>query len=98
MAFDQFGELVAGFDVLNWVTFPNQSFQRIKVGTMEPCAAPDNMLRIHKDVIVWPKRFNQVSVMDYVLDSTWYMVHMVYMMLPFVLACCTACSGTDKRF
>ncbi|XP_015281616.1 PREDICTED: vomeronasal type-2 receptor 26-like [Gekko japonicus] len=36
--FDEKGEVIAGFDVTNWVTFPNSSFVRVKVGNMEPKA------------------------------------------------------------
>ncbi|XP_066486722.1 vomeronasal type-2 receptor 26-like [Tiliqua scincoides] len=57
--FDSNGELVAGFDIVNWVTFPNQSFHRVKVGSIDPLAPPGNEFSIHEDVIVWPKRFNE---------------------------------------
>ncbi|XP_066486736.1 vomeronasal type-2 receptor 26-like [Tiliqua scincoides] len=59
MSFDQHGELVVGFDILNWVTFPNQSFQRLNVGSMEPQANTEKVLKIHEDDIVWPNWFNQ---------------------------------------
>ncbi|XP_066486743.1 vomeronasal type-2 receptor 26-like [Tiliqua scincoides] len=61
MSFDQHGELVVGFDILNWVTFPNQSFQRVNIGSMEPQANTEKVLKIHEDDIVWPKRFNQAQ-------------------------------------
>ncbi|XP_066486343.1 vomeronasal type-2 receptor 26-like [Tiliqua scincoides] len=59
ISFNQNGELVAGFDIINWVTFPNQSFQRVKVGQMDPQAPPDKALTIHDDAIIWPSSFNQ---------------------------------------
>ncbi|XP_066486336.1 vomeronasal type-2 receptor 26-like [Tiliqua scincoides] len=59
ISFNQNGELVAGFDIINWVTFPNQSFQRVKVGQMDPQAPPDKVLTIHHDAIIWPSSFNQ---------------------------------------
>ncbi|XP_015264372.1 PREDICTED: vomeronasal type-2 receptor 26-like [Gekko japonicus] len=54
------GELAAGLDILNWVTFPNQSFLRLKVGKIEPQALPGRELSINVDSITWHNVFNQV--------------------------------------
>uniref|UniRef100_A0ACB8FUR8 Uncharacterized protein n=1 Tax=Sphaerodactylus townsendi TaxID=933632 RepID=A0ACB8FUR8_9SAUR len=59
VAFNHNGELIAGFDIINWVTFPNQSFLRVKVGKIDPGAPSDKVLTIHKEAIIWPSRFNQ---------------------------------------
>ncbi|XP_054850236.1 vomeronasal type-2 receptor 26-like [Eublepharis macularius] len=59
IAFDQEGQLVAGFDIISWVTFANQSFHRIKVGKADPKAPPERMFTIDEDSIVWPSRFNK---------------------------------------
>ncbi|XP_016850861.2 vomeronasal type-2 receptor 26 isoform X2 [Anolis carolinensis] len=59
VSFNQNGELLSGFDIINWVTFPNQSFVKIKVGTMEPQAPVDKRFFIQDDVIVWPRIFKQ---------------------------------------
>uniref|UniRef100_A0A803TUN3 G-protein coupled receptors family 3 profile domain-containing protein n=1 Tax=Anolis carolinensis TaxID=28377 RepID=A0A803TUN3_ANOCA len=32
------GELASGFDIINWVIFPNKSFARVNVGRMDPQA------------------------------------------------------------
>ncbi|XP_061445975.1 vomeronasal type-2 receptor 26-like [Rhineura floridana] len=61
VSFDQSGELVAGYDVINWVTFPNRSFSRAKVGKVDPNAPQDKMLSISLDAIVWPTPFNQTQ-------------------------------------
>ncbi|XP_077776766.1 vomeronasal type-2 receptor 26-like [Podarcis muralis] len=68
VSFDQNGELAAGFDIINWVTFPNQTFFRVKVGKIDPptlqdkkdaLTSLDNVFTIHEDPIIWPKQFNQ---------------------------------------
>lgn len=60
MRFDENGELVAGFDVTNWITFPNGSFLRVKVGRLDLQAPSGQELTINDDQIVWHRSFNQV--------------------------------------
>nr|XP_028560289.1 vomeronasal type-2 receptor 26-like [Podarcis muralis] len=57
--FDGNGEMVASFDVTNWMMFPNGSVMRVKVGRLEPQAPPGKELTIHDDQIVWHQSFNQ---------------------------------------
>ncbi|KAK9405189.1 type-2 vomeronasal receptor [Crotalus adamanteus] len=57
--FDKNKEIFAGFDIINWITFPNQTFRRVKVGRIDPETAFDKPLIISEKKIVWPKRFNQ---------------------------------------
>ncbi|XP_054850241.1 vomeronasal type-2 receptor 26-like [Eublepharis macularius] len=59
IAFDPKGQLLAGFDIINWVTSDNLSFLRIKVGKVDPKAPPETIFTIDEDVIVWPSRFNK---------------------------------------
>nr|XP_034992392.1 vomeronasal type-2 receptor 26-like [Zootoca vivipara] len=61
VSFDQNRELVAGFDIINWVTFPNKSFLKVKVGKIEPMVHQDNVFIINEDAIVWPNQFKQIS-------------------------------------
>uniref|UniRef100_UPI0010A0A74E vomeronasal type-2 receptor 26-like n=1 Tax=Podarcis muralis TaxID=64176 RepID=UPI0010A0A74E len=58
--FDDNGELVTGFDVTNWVTFPNGSLVRVKVGRLQPQAPSGKELTLNDEQIVWHKSFNQV--------------------------------------
>ncbi|XP_077169539.1 vomeronasal type-2 receptor 26-like [Paroedura picta] len=58
--FNENRELKGVFDVTNWVTFPNGSFIRLKVGRFDPWAPPGEELTIHDDQIVWHRTFNQV--------------------------------------
>ncbi|XP_067325680.1 vomeronasal type-2 receptor 26-like [Anolis sagrei] len=59
VSFDQNGEVVGGYDIVNWVTFPNLSFLRVKVGSITSQASTDISLTIDEDAIEWPSRFNQ---------------------------------------
>ncbi|XP_062993090.1 vomeronasal type-2 receptor 26-like [Elgaria multicarinata webbii] len=59
MHFDHNGELEAGFDIINWVTFPNLSFIRMRVGMIYPKALLGEEFTILEKAIVWPSRFNQ---------------------------------------
>nr|XP_056720112.1 vomeronasal type-2 receptor 26-like [Euleptes europaea] len=61
ISFDQNGEIVTEFDIINWVTFTNQSFLRVKVGKIDSKDPPDKMITIHDNTIVWPTMFNQVQ-------------------------------------
>ncbi|XP_066485468.1 vomeronasal type-2 receptor 26-like [Tiliqua scincoides] len=66
ISFDQNGELVAGFDIINWVTFPNQSFAKVKVGRLEPQTIP---ITINEDAIVWHSWFNQTRPLSVCNDN-----------------------------
>ncbi|XP_054850238.1 vomeronasal type-2 receptor 26-like [Eublepharis macularius] len=61
IAFDPKGQLLTGFDIINWITSDNLSFLRIKVGKVDPKAPPERMFTIDEDVIVWPSRFNKTQ-------------------------------------
>uniref|UniRef100_H9GDC8 G-protein coupled receptors family 3 profile domain-containing protein n=1 Tax=Anolis carolinensis TaxID=28377 RepID=H9GDC8_ANOCA len=53
-------KLIAGLDVTNWITFPNQSFVRVKVGSLDPQAPLGEGLKIFSESIIWHPKFNQV--------------------------------------
>ncbi|XP_062993264.1 vomeronasal type-2 receptor 26-like [Elgaria multicarinata webbii] len=53
-------EMVTGFDIMNMVTFPNNSFRRVKVGRVELNALEGKEFIIHEDIIEWHRSFNQV--------------------------------------
>ncbi|XP_044308748.1 vomeronasal type-2 receptor 26-like [Varanus komodoensis] len=61
VSLDRNGHLLAGFDILNWITFPNLSFLRLRVGKIDPNAPEDKMLSITVDAMVWPRTFNGVQ-------------------------------------
>ncbi|XP_062993070.1 vomeronasal type-2 receptor 26-like [Elgaria multicarinata webbii] len=61
ISFDLTGALVAEFDIMNWITFPNQSFLRVKVGKVDPTAPKDQAFSVSVHSIVWPSVFNEVQ-------------------------------------
>ncbi|XP_025032592.1 vomeronasal type-2 receptor 26-like [Python bivittatus] len=69
VSFDQNGIVTTGFDVINWIAFPNKSFFRVKVGKVDHLAPPDEVLTINKEVITWHSWFNQVQPLSICSDS-----------------------------
>ncbi|XP_066486289.1 vomeronasal type-2 receptor 26-like [Tiliqua scincoides] len=60
VSFNEDGELASGFDIINWVTFPNQSFQKVKVGWMDPHTSHGRMFMMNEKAVTWHSMFNQV--------------------------------------
>ncbi|XP_032092272.1 vomeronasal type-2 receptor 26-like [Thamnophis elegans] len=61
ISFDQNGNLEAGFDIINWVTFPNLSLHRVKVGKFDSRAPKEEAFRVYVNAIKWPRKFNQAQ-------------------------------------
>ncbi|XP_061447380.1 vomeronasal type-2 receptor 26-like [Rhineura floridana] len=61
VSFNDKREMGGGFDITNVVTFPNKSFQRVKIGRVEdPNTLEGKGFFINEDMIVWHTGFNQV--------------------------------------
>lgn len=99
ISFDNNGEIVAGFDIINWITFPNQTFLRVKVGRMDPGTLSDEPLTISEEKIIWPNRFNQVrfllfhnGLVQFYYEESWfsgsYLIRKCLYCLPFILKKC----------
>ncbi|XP_054849994.1 vomeronasal type-2 receptor 26-like [Eublepharis macularius] len=71
ISFDKNRQLITGFDVINWVTFPNQSFVRVKVGSVDlKLQDPSNLsLTINEDAIIWHSWFNQACPLSVCNDN-----------------------------
>ncbi|XP_053225704.1 vomeronasal type-2 receptor 26-like [Podarcis raffonei] len=62
IALNEHGELAAGFDVTNVITFPNNSYIRMKVGMLDPQKPPGKELTIDEDSpLEWHRGLAQVS-------------------------------------
>ncbi|XP_066486337.1 vomeronasal type-2 receptor 26-like [Tiliqua scincoides] len=59
VSFDQNGEISTGYDVINWVSPSNESFQRVKVGKIVSWAPAAQAFTINEEAITWPSWFNQ---------------------------------------
>ncbi|XP_070586516.1 vomeronasal type-2 receptor 26-like [Erythrolamprus reginae] len=69
ISFDMNGKLLVGFDIINWITFPNQSFNRRKVGKLDPWASEEKMLMINDNAITWPNSTNLTIPISVCSDS-----------------------------
>ncbi|XP_070810259.1 vomeronasal type-2 receptor 26-like [Pituophis catenifer annectens] len=59
ISFGPNGELETGLDILNWITFPNKSFLKKKIGKIDPLASSERFLTISDKEAIWPHIFNQ---------------------------------------
>nr|XP_056719673.1 vomeronasal type-2 receptor 26-like [Euleptes europaea] len=60
LSFNKRREMRTGFDLMNMVTFPNKSFNRVKIGSMDPNAVDGQEFSIREDMIVWHRAFHKV--------------------------------------
>uniref|UniRef100_A0A8C6VJG0 G-protein coupled receptors family 3 profile domain-containing protein n=1 Tax=Naja naja TaxID=35670 RepID=A0A8C6VJG0_NAJNA len=66
--FDERRELIVGFDIINWITFPNQCFNRVRVGKMDPWVQ-EKKITIHDETITWHNSFNQTLPVSVCTES-----------------------------
>ncbi|XP_072859122.2 vomeronasal type-2 receptor 26-like [Pogona vitticeps] len=60
IAFNEHGELTGGFDITNLITFPNNSYVRVKVGRLDPQAPVGKELDLNEEKIQWHQNFTQL--------------------------------------
>ncbi|XP_054850270.1 vomeronasal type-2 receptor 26-like [Eublepharis macularius] len=65
----QNGELEARFDVINWVSLPNQSLVRQKIGKIDLQAPAGQTLSINEDIIAWDHWFHQTRPISVCTES-----------------------------
>ncbi|XP_039220539.1 vomeronasal type-2 receptor 26-like [Crotalus tigris] len=59
-------EMGGGFDITNLITFPNNSFVRVQIGTVDP---EGKNLNIDDSSIMWPQRYKQVQPVSVCSES-----------------------------
>ncbi|XP_025032438.1 vomeronasal type-2 receptor 26-like [Python bivittatus] len=59
-------EMGGGFDVTNLITFPNNSFVRVQIGTVD---SEGKKFNIDDSTIVWPQRYKQVQPVSVCTES-----------------------------
>ncbi|XP_032094563.1 vomeronasal type-2 receptor 26-like [Thamnophis elegans] len=69
ISFNENGDLNTGFDIINWVTFPNKSFVKVKVGKINPTNSLEKLVVISTQDIIWPALFNQVQPLSVCSDN-----------------------------
>nr|XP_034992603.1 vomeronasal type-2 receptor 26-like [Zootoca vivipara] len=69
VTFNQNGEIASSLDIINWIILPNQSFNRVRIGRMDPEAPPDQVFTIDKEVITWHSWFNKVQPLSACTES-----------------------------
>ncbi|XP_054850050.1 vomeronasal type-2 receptor 26-like [Eublepharis macularius] len=67
--FNRNREIVAGFDIMNWIISSNQTFHRVKVGRIDPQASPEQPFAINDEDITWPSWFNQTQPVSVCTES-----------------------------
>uniref|UniRef100_A0A8C6XB58 G-protein coupled receptors family 3 profile domain-containing protein n=1 Tax=Naja naja TaxID=35670 RepID=A0A8C6XB58_NAJNA len=60
IAFNENGNLVAAYDIINLITFPNRSFQKVQVGCIKLQSSQKEDLTINTTAIVWNRKFTQI--------------------------------------
>ncbi|XP_060137311.1 vomeronasal type-2 receptor 26-like [Zootoca vivipara] len=63
------GELAAGFDITNLITFPNISYIRVKVGRLDHQAPPGKELTMNDGQIKWHRDLTQVPPLSVCNDN-----------------------------
>ncbi|XP_066482916.1 vomeronasal type-2 receptor 26-like [Tiliqua scincoides] len=69
VSFNEKGEIVAGFDIVGVIIFPNTSFHKVKIGMVDSYAAERGKVIIDEQSILLYRSFNQVLPISVCSDS-----------------------------
>ncbi|XP_070810700.1 vomeronasal type-2 receptor 26-like [Pituophis catenifer annectens] len=60
VSFNEQKEMRGGFDIVQMVIFPNRSFERVKIGWINPNGPQEDEFVISDNMILWDRAFKQV--------------------------------------
>ncbi|XP_077169413.1 vomeronasal type-2 receptor 26-like [Paroedura picta] len=69
VAFNEHGEMKGGIDITNLITFPNNSYVRVKIGRVDPQEPLSKRVIIHEDRIKWNRHLRQVPPLSRCNDN-----------------------------
>nr|XP_056720096.1 vomeronasal type-2 receptor 26-like [Euleptes europaea] len=69
VTFNEHGELKGGFDITNMVTFPNESYVRVKMGRLDPQVPLSKRVTIDEDRIQWNRHLTQLPPLSVCNDN-----------------------------
>ncbi|XP_053120262.1 vomeronasal type-2 receptor 26-like [Hemicordylus capensis] len=67
--FDEEGSLPSGYDIINLVTFPNDTFQKVQTGRMDPLAREGKRFTMNASATVWNHKFKEMQPRSRCVDS-----------------------------
>nr|XP_056720100.1 vomeronasal type-2 receptor 26-like [Euleptes europaea] len=69
VTFNEHGELKGGFDITNMVTFPNESYVRVKIGRLDPQVPLSERVTIDEDRIQWNRHLTELPPLSVCNDN-----------------------------
>ncbi|XP_077774115.1 vomeronasal type-2 receptor 26-like [Podarcis muralis] len=69
ISLDEKGQQAGGYDLLNLVTYPNESFQRVRVGRVDPQAPPGKEFTVDGSAIAWNPKFKKMLPISTCVES-----------------------------
>ncbi|XP_053120247.1 vomeronasal type-2 receptor 26-like, partial [Hemicordylus capensis] len=67
--FDEEGSLPSGYDIINLVTFPNDTFQKVQTGRMDPLAREGKRFTTNGSATVWNHKFKEMQPRSRCVES-----------------------------
>ncbi|XP_053120242.1 vomeronasal type-2 receptor 26-like, partial [Hemicordylus capensis] len=67
--FDEEGSVPSGYDIINLVTFPNDTFQKVQTGRMDPLAREGKRFTMNGSATVWNHKFKEMQPRSRCVES-----------------------------